>query len=251
MKILVDSLGLQARVHLRDERRLADLLEELAARPGAQAAFSPPEALSPERLAGYDVLMLTTRKKSEADYTESELDGIQGFVRDGGGLLLMSNHGDIPGRPYPDLTASDARLAGRFGIEIENTFFASSEWGRPVEIGGECLNQEHPILRGIGEANPVRSLVVNNGCSIRPEGGVPLVFLPSAMRDYREARPPASRCFAVAHDRKSGRARGRVVVTADSGFIGSAGTAFPGVGLLGQGDNLRFIVNILIWLGGS
>ncbi|MCU0857991.1 MAG: hypothetical protein MUC65_06270 [Pontiellaceae bacterium] len=251
MKILIDSLGLQARVHLRDERRLADLLKELAAQPGVRVDFSPSEALSTEQLASCDVLMLTTRKMAEADYTEAEMDGIQSFVRDGGGLLLMSNHGDIPGQPYPDLTASDARLARRFGIGIENSFFASSEWGRPVEISGESLNREHPILCGIGEANSVRSLVVNNGCSIRTEDGVPLVFLPAAMRDYREARTPALRCFAVAHDRKHGGLRGRVVVTADSGFIGSSGTTFPGAGLLDQGDNLRFVINILLWLGGS
>ena len=243
MNLLIDSLGLQARVHLRGGRRLADILSALAARPGIQTAFSPPEALSAGPLNGHDVLMLTTRKQSEADYTEPELDAIENFVRDGGGLLLMSNHGDIPGQPYPDLTASDARLARRFGIEIENSFFASPEWGRPVEILKECLNQEHPVLRGIEEASSVRVLVVNNACSIRPEGGVPLAFLPAAMRDYRENRPPASRCFAVARD--------RVVVTADSGFIGSSGSTFPGTGLLAQGDNLRFIVNILQWLGGS
>lgn len=242
MNILVDSLGLQARVHLRDGRRLADLLAALAAEPGFRVAFSPPEPLAPGRLAGHDVVMLTTRKHSEADYTEPELDAIEDFVRDGGGLLLMSNHGDIPGRPYPNLAASDARLARRFGIEIENSFFASPEWGRPVEIGGACLNRDHPILRGIGKENPVRSLVVNNSCSIRPEGHIPLVFLPAAMRDHREGRPPAARCFAVARD--------RIVVTADSGFIGSAGTTFPGAGLLNHGDNLRFLVNMLLWLGG-
>jgi hypothetical protein len=44
---------------------------------------------------------------------------------------------------------------------------------------------------------------------------------------------------------------GRVVVTADSGFIGSEGTTFPGTGLIAMGDNRRFIVNILLWLGGA
>ena len=240
MNLLIDSLGLQARVHLRDGRRLADLLAALAARPGIQTTFSTSGALSADQLRGHDVLLLTTRKKSEADYAEAELDAVEQFVRDGGGLLLMSNHGDIPGRPYPDLTASDARLARRFGIEIENSFFAAPEWGRPIEIPRECLNQGHPILRGIGTDNPVRSLVVNNACSIRPEGGVPLVSLPTAMLDHRDGRPPAGRCFAVARD--------RVVVVADSGFIGSPDTMFPGAGLLDRGDNLPIVVNMIQWL---
>jgi hypothetical protein len=249
VNILIDSLGLQARVHLRDGRRLADLLAALAAAPGFRVAFSPSAPLTAGVLKGRDVLMLTTRKKADADYAEAEIASIQGFVQRGGGLLLMSNHGDIPGRPYPDLTASDARLAGRFGIEIENAFFASTEWGRAVEIREESLSHDHPVLRGIAAANPVRSLVINNCSSIRPGAGVALAFLPETMLDHRDGRSPRSRCLAVALDQRA--SGGRVVVTADSGFIGSEGTTFPGTGLIAMGDNRRFIVNILLWLGGA
>ena len=249
MNILIDSLGLQARVHLRDGRRLADLLATLATQPGVQVAFSTPATLTAGVLKGRDVLMLTTRKKADADYTEAELDGIEGFVREGGSLLLMANHGDIPGRPYPDLTASDARLARRFGIEIENSFFASTEWGRAAGIREDNLSQDHPVLRGIAAANPVRSLVINNCSSIRPGAGVALAFLPESMLDHRDGRSPRSRCLAVALDQCA--PGGRVVVTADSGFIGSEGTTFPGTGLIAMGDNRRFIVNILLWLGGA
>lgn len=249
MNLLIDSLGLQARVHLRDGRRLADLLAAFAARPGVHVDFSPPAALAAEQLAGQHVLMLTTRKPTEADYAEAEIAAIADFVRRGGGLLLMSNHGDIPGRPYPDLTASDARLAARFGVEIENSFFAAPEWGRTVDIRAESLNPDHPVLRGEPPEHPVRALVVHNCASLRSETGVPLVFLPAAMIDHRDGRTPDTRCFAVALDRDA--AGGRVVVTADSGFIGSAGTTFPGAGLLNQGDNLRFLVHILQWLGGA
>ena len=44
---------------------------------------------------------------------------------------------------------------------------------------------------------------------------------------------------------------GRVVVLADSGFIGSAGTTRPGPGLIEQGDNLRFVLNTIAWLVGA
>ncbi len=249
MNLLIDSLSLQARVHLHDGRRLATLLENLAAHPGVRVDFAPPAALSADTLKGQDVLLLTTRKPAEADYAEAEIVAIADFVRCGGGLLLMSNHGDIPGRPYPDLTASDARLARRFGVELENAFFAAPEWGRPVEIRSENLNLNHPALAGIPPQNPVRALVINNCASIRTGPAAPLAFLPQTLVDHRDGRSPASRCLAVALDRDL--AGGRVVVTADSGFIGSPGTTFPGVGLLGRGDNLRFVVNTLLWLGGT
>ncbi|HUW14547.1 MAG TPA: hypothetical protein VM537_32805 [Anaerolineae bacterium] len=45
--------------------------------------------------------------------------------------------------------------------------------------------------------------------------------------------------------------KGRVVVIADSGFIGSDGTAYPGVGLIGHGHNLRFVLHALRWLAGE
>ncbi len=248
MNILIDRRGLQARAHLHDGRRLADLLDELAGLSGIHVAFSPPGPLCADLLNGQDVLMITTRKKAEADLTETEIEAIVGFVRHGGGLLLMSNHGDIPGRPYPDLTASDARLARRFGVEIENSFFAAPEWGQRVEIREEDLAQDHTVIRGMGASNRVLSLVINNCASILPREGVPLALLPEKMIDYRDGRSTESRCFAVALDYAT--PGGRVVVTADSGFVGSEGTVFPGSGLISRGDNRWFVINILLWLGG-
>lgn len=248
MNLLIDSLSLQARVHLQDGRRLSFLLAGLGECSGVRAAFSPPAALCDEQLEACDAVMITTRKHVEADYTEAELDAIERFVRRGGGLLLMSNHGDIPGRPYPDLTASDARLAARFGIAIENSFFADAEWGRPVACCADARNPRHPVMTGHSPDHPVQTMVISNCASILPGAADALVTLPPSLVDYRDARSPASRCLAVALDRDA--CGGRIVVTADSGFIGSPGTVFPGAGLLGQGGNLRFVVNTLLWLGG-
>lgn len=250
MNLLIDSLSLQARVHRQDGRRLASLLDALIAQAAVQARFSPDDARSGKELESCDVLMITTRKQAEADYTLVELDAIERFVRRGGGLLLMSNHGDIPGRPYPDLTASDARLAARFGIAIENSFFAGAEWGQPVTCcADDALNLHHPVMTGYSPDQTVGKIVFVNSASILPGAAVPLVFLPRDLVDYRDARSPTSRCLAVALDRDA--CGGRVVVTADSGFIGSPGTTFPGAGRLAEGDNLRFIVNALLWLGGA
>jgi hypothetical protein len=80
------------------------------------------------------------------------------------------------------------------------------------------------------------------------------------MCDYRNGDTPRGRHFAVAADRGPLTGKGRVVVTADSGFIGSKTDAQPdpltvnsatrpGFGLIEAGDNLRFILNALLWIG--
>lgn len=258
MKVLIDSLGLQARIHHQDGNRLATFLLTLEQIPDCEVRFSPPAPLSPDLLGDCDVLVITTRKIQDNPYTEAELTAIPDFVRRGGGLLLMANHGDIPGKPYPNMTLNDALLARKFGVEIENTFFASPEWKKLVEISGADLWAEHPILSG----EPVHSLVTNNCSSLQiGAGGTPLVSLPKTMCDYRNDHIPAGRYFAVAVTQGPTTAKGRVVVTADSGFIGSraeaqpdliaaGATTRPGFGLIEAGDNLRFIRNTLLWLGG-
>jgi len=257
MKVLIDSLGLQARIHNQDGMRLEAFLRDLGRIPGCAVSFSPPAPLSRDLLDEVDVLVITTRKKQDNPYTETELAAIPDFVQRGGGLLLMANHGDVPGRPYPNMTLNDARLAREFGIEIENSFFASPEWNQLVEISGADLWTEHPIISGAQTGQAVRSVVTNNCSSLRAgEGVAPLVSLPRAMRDYRNGDPPQGRYFAAAAE----TGKGRVVVTADSGFIGSKAEVQPGLiaanaatrpgfGLIESGDNLRFILNILLWIG--
>jgi hypothetical protein len=261
MRVLIDSLGLQARIHRQDGGRLATFLLELERIPDCAIRFSPPAPLSGDLLGEVDVLVITTRKIADNPYTEVELEAIPAFVRRGGGLLLMANHGDIPGKPYPNMTCNDAVLARNFGIEIENTFFASPEWKKPVEISGADLCLAHPIISGAQTGQPVRSLVTNNCSSLcTGEGGVALVALPGALRDYRNSSTSQGRYFAVAADRGRLTGEGRVVVAADSGFIGSQtgaqpgliaanATTRPGFGLIAAGDNLKFIRNTLLWIG--
>jgi hypothetical protein len=249
MRVLIDSLSLQAKIHLQDGKRLGGLLQKVKGMAGCETAFSASASLSADMLADIDVLIIATRKIQDAEYTETELTVIFEFVQSGGGLLLMSNHGDIPGRPYPDMTANDKRLARTFGIEIENSFFASPQWKTLVEIPAACLHSTHPIIRGVGVHTPVRSIITNNCCSIKSGCGIPIVSLPNTVQDYRDGRSTEDRYFAVACDRGPTGKPGRIVVTADSGFIGSGETTFPGVGLIEKGDNGQFIINCLLWIG--
>ncbi len=256
MKVLIDSQGLQARIHLQDGQRLKTLLHALEQIPGCRVWFSSQATLSAALLEKYDVLVITTRKIQDNPYAAVELTAITDFVRRGGGLLLMANHGDVPGRPYPNMTLNDALLADQFGIEIENSFFASTEWGKLAEISGSDLWTAHPIISGLQSGQPVRSLVTNNCSSLLIGAGcLPLASLPGTMHDYRNSDPPRGRYFAAAAE----AGKGRIVVTADSGFIGSKATVQPGLltaesatrpgfGLIEAGDNLLLILNTLLWL---
>ena len=91
---------------------------------------------------------------------------------------------------------------------------------------------------------------MTNNCSRIVTGGRvhALVALSLEMRDLRNGYTPSDRLFAHALD--AGLVgKGRLVTMADSGFIGNEDTVVPGPGLIGHGDNARFIKNVVRWLG--
>ncbi len=246
MKILIDGQSLQARVHISDGRRLESFLAEIGAVSSAPPEISPSEPLESALLGPHDVLVIATRGP-EPGYTSKELRTIHEYVGRGGGLLLMSNHGDLPGRNEYDWRKHDSVLALEFGIEIECSWFANPEQGKLSEISGSALLDSHPIIRGASGEKPVRNVHTNNCCSIVSSAGAAVAAIPDSMVDMRNGLSPQGRCFACALE----AADGRVLAVADSGFIGSDGTTRPGPGLIGRGDNARFIRNAVRWLAGE
>ncbi len=247
MRVLFDGLGLQAMVHLEEGTRLRTVVSALEALADA-VDFTIDGPLTRSALAGYDVLISTTRHPADAHaYTEEELVALREFVKGGGGLLLMSNHGDLPGSNAVDWTRHDAVLAREFGVKLERTWFESANPGALSSFTGNELLRGHPIIEG-GAGHRVASIVVNN-CSSTIRAGHALVALSASMRDLRGGRPAAARLFALALDKTDAVGGGRVIVLTDSGFIGDDDSELPGPGLIGQGDNLRFICNVVRWLG--
>jgi len=61
------------------------------------------------------------------------------------------------------------------------------------------------------------------------------------------AFPVNARSFFISSETKF-QGSGRIIVIADSGFIGSDNTIKPGPGQITKGDNLAFIINCLEWL---
>jgi hypothetical protein len=249
MKVLIDRNGLQVQYHLRDRLRLGVFITELLS-ASYLVAFSSQEGLTREGLSRFDVLVITTR--SSVDYSQTESESIHNFVHNGGGLLLMSNHGDYG--QLKDMRRFDVKLADRFGVTLERTFFRHSLQGERTVLSQSALNLNHPIIAGASGEGPVRSIVTNTCCSIVANEGEGLVSLSNEMVDKRSGSSPNGQFFAHALEIKSGlktNHKGRIVTIADSGFIGTDCSAYPGPGLIGHGDNLRFIKNVIRWLGGE
>lgn len=253
MNVLIDRNGLQARRHLQDKKRLATLINELEA-CSYSVEFSQGPELSPSELDNCDVLIITTRYPMKYSYTRQEMQYIDIYIHRGGGIFLMSNHSDCVGNPY-DTREFDNQLARKIlGFTFEPTFYTHTEKGNYTELSGSDLNQEHPIISGRPKEDPISSVITNTCCSIASDKGCSIVSISSKTVDLRNGSTPKNRCFCLAIDtseHETGSSKGRIVAIADSGFIGAHNTNKPGPGLIEQGDNKRFIVNITRWLFGE
>ena len=252
MRVLIDRSGLQAQAHLAGQPRLSTFLRGLESVHSCSVVFSTGRDLAGGDLDRCDVLVVTTRYPEQCDYSPEELQAIMDMVLRGSGLLLMSNHGDWPGHNPHDMTRFDSRLAGIFGAHLESTWFETQPPGTLTELSGPDLLRTHPIIVGGAGEEPVRSVVTNNCSSVLDTVGDQIVKLAGSMVDVRNGHHNAGRSFAVAIDADQSLgafSNGRVVVMGDSGFIGTENTDLPGPGLIEEGDNLRFIRNVVRWLG--
>jgi hypothetical protein len=248
---------MQTGVHVQDGVRLDTFIKAMEA-AGVTVVFSA-DRLDADSVRGADVVLIPTRMAIDGnEYSPTELTAVEQFTAEGGGLLLMSNHGDLPGRNKYDHTRHDRVLAARFDVDMQPAWFQQNEPdladgvepGVLTEMAGDLLNAGHPIFAATDPENTVRTVVTNNCAAISRGAGAPLVSLAPSMIDWRNGRAVSEYVFGCALERTSAR-RGRVVVLADSGFIGSAGTTRPGPGLIEHGDNLRFVLNTIAWLGGD
>jgi hypothetical protein len=241
MDILFDSNGLQAAVHLgrhpnprsvaAQGKRLGVLLgilQDLGC--GVRFTQENTTEITDDMLAGCSVLVVATRMPRLPAPSASELMTIHRFVAQGGGLLVMSNH-PWPAMPNP---IPDLHLASVFRVTLSGPVYPAHA-GRSGLTNITAANlPTHPITSGL--TGPV---VFNNGCRLNATGGNVIATLPG------EQLPPNA--FAVETAAQEDNS-GRIVVTADSGFIGNDDTDFPGPGLIEQGENKAFIRQIIEWL---
>ncbi|MDQ3418847.1 MAG: GldG family protein [Acidobacteriota bacterium] len=234
-----------------------------ALRAAGFTVTSTTERFSAESLADLDVLVIANARASSTGpleergkpaFSAAELEGIESWVRKGGGLLLVVDH-------YP-VGGANAQLGLRFGIDILNgrtvdRALARTEIAGRVALsaGGSAETNEHLIFESASKtlgAHPilcragqeVNRVATFGGTSLSTaNGATPLLILTDSAVDYvgadRVPRSAAGRSQALALQ----VGRGRVVV------LGEAAALFnidnPAM------DNLNFAVNTVAWLGGQ
>jgi hypothetical protein len=224
------------------------------------------EPFSAESLAGHDVLVIASARgaplgspgQADVPFTDAEADAVRDWVRDGGSLLLITDH--------PPAATPSRPLAERFGITLVDAaprdtlhFHESYSWLVFSRRHGTLL--DHPITRGRHAGERVDRVVLPAGNSLRaPPGGVEVLKLPpTAMEGYQ--RPSvgdtAVNALVPAVGTSQGVAlvygMGRVLSVGEaaawtSQIFGSAGepTGMDEPGF----QNRQFALNAMRWLGG-
>jgi hypothetical protein len=222
---------------------------------------------------GFDVLIIANAMPEPGTpdrltFSEREIDAIENFVIDGGGLLLIT---DIP--PF---ALGAASLAARFGVRLSGGVVADPQHKNPALPGPpnllftrrDGLLGRHPILDGGSPADRVDAVATFSGQAVfaPPDAAVLLRFADSAVHTRIEFSQLVTRFGSEALTTKGrpapigGAAQavalrhgaGRVVVVGEAAaFTAQVAGGDVRFGMnLGGADNARFAVNTVRWLAG-
>lgn len=89
-------------------------------------------------LSAYAIIVLGS---NNAAYTAAQVDAVEAFVRDGGGLLVISDANF--GQDWPDAPTSDQAFLDRFGLVM------NQDQGTYALQGDALLQPAHPILEDV------------------------------------------------------------------------------------------------------
>lgn len=188
--------------------------------------------------------------------TEVECDSVAEWVNRGGALLLITGH--------PPQSFWSAPLAGRFGVDVHNSYAADSlnsdRASETVPRGAWVLFSrengllvDHPITNGRGERERVRRVRGNGGASLSgPPGSTAFMKLGDSAYEWMfhdfafwdDARytvvnaPGRAQGIALRHG------AGRVVVLTPSALFFETYMARAGM------DYSRLALNVMHWLSG-
>ena len=182
--------------------------------------------LTAKGLEDVGLLIILTRRRDEPDFRfcRDEFQGIEGHLRTGGALLVMTNHA-----PYAE---NDRvlinQVAGRYGVSVGGLEGIRGQGETHIE--GDDI-KSHPITKGVQALHFRSSHILS--CSPRERVSI-LATIPGLSAPHN--------VFAVAID-----GPGRMVIGADSGFICDESDA-PDTGYLDHEDNRRFTCQLLEWL---
>jgi hypothetical protein len=215
---------------------------------------------TPESLSGAAVLVVANARGAAARsekpaFTESECDAVRDWVRDGGALLLITDH-------YPTGHAAEA-LARRFDVSMSkggtiDPAHAAPGAGGPGSLlfnRGAQLLGDHVITRGRDQSERIDRVITFGGQSLEgPPGSTALLKLSDTAVDRLPAErnkqvPATGRALGVALN----FGKGRVVVLGEASQLSAqrAGPQGRAMGMNFSGsDNRQWALNIMHWLSG-
>jgi hypothetical protein len=230
-------------------------------------------------LDGVDVLVIANanaRNFTDSAFSEAECDVVRDWVRNGGSLLLIADHG-----PYGNSTAN---LAARFGIKMGNGWvFEPGPGSVTTQLTFSRENGllgQHQVLRGRNPAEEVKTIRTFTGQSLSlPVGAVALMNLSAAAREApntndldaeeQAQKTTGERGAAGTHSvsvagRVQGLAtqfgKGKLVVLGEAALFSAQVVTLPqgdrqvtfkaGMNVEGN-DNRQFALNALHWLSGA
>ena len=215
------------------------------------------DTLEADRLVGIDVIAMTTRV---SPCTADEVRALGAAVRAGAGLWLCSNHGPFSfDAPENNLVRYDQAVANSFFVTLLTCVIEARE----KDADGRRPLVELPLAGVLAAGNPawpvvawrtgsqVSTAMTSNGCGILPAVWQQVVAPfddPSLRNRLDRADPPPGLAWAVTVEGPAVGA-GRVVVCADSGWLGNVSSTFPGPGLFQRCDNAQLALNTVSWLG--
>lgn len=205
-------------------------------------------------------------------FEPAECDAIEGFVRGGGGLLLVTDH-------FPFGSAVEA-LGARFGVRMSlgmsfDEMEFDREFGDTSELAYSRANwllRSHPVTEGRWSGERVERVVTFTGQSVQGPEGSTLFLRHSPTAILREARPSVSLASVngakegeVALDlgaQRSGKdwgqgvalqhGAGRVVVLGEATMLTALKDGQEKIGMNRRGnDDRKLALNILHWLSGA
>lgn len=207
------------------------------------------ETLSPERLAGHNVLIIANASAQgetpQSAFTDAECDAIEQWVKGGGSLLLVTDH-------EPFGSASE-ELGKRFGVrmslQVANDPAHETQDGLLFSREARQLGN-HPIMLGRNEAERVDRVLTFTGQSLKgPAGSAALLKFADTAVHHWDDRTAAGRSqgLALVHG------KGRVVVMGEAGELSAQVYGDPpermGMNVAGC-DNRKMALNIMHWLSG-
>jgi len=229
--------------------------------------------LTPERLAGADVLVIVNARGPRQDgglpaFTGAECDAVERWVNEGGSLLLVADH-------HPCGPAA-AEMAARFGVvmcggwtdDAANSRQGSGDPGQLLFASAKGTLGDHAITRGRNETERVTVVETFTGQSlVPPPGAAVLMSLAESAMD-RIPRSSKSKTkggvttttfetddrSAAGHSQGLAlrHGKGRVVVLAEAAMLTAQEDNGHKFGMNAPGnDNRQFTLNTVRWLAGA